>query len=167
MRYKFNIFDATKVVSKKDYPLVEIGRLVLNRNPKNYFAEVEQVAFSPSHLVPGIEASLDRLMQGRLFSYPDTHLHRLGVNYLQLPINSPLVKVSNNNADGFMNVTNNMGAAMNFYPNSYGGPKPNPEAHIAPFEVNGTVGRRDIYVAKPEDEFIQPGVLYREGLNFK
>ena len=87
--YRFNPFDITKVWPHKDYPLQQVGRLVLNRNPTNYFAEVEQSAFSPSHLVPGIEPSPDKMLQGRLFSYPDTHRHRLGGNYDQIPINCP------------------------------------------------------------------------------
>ena len=79
--YRFDVFDITKVWPHSDYPLIKVGRLTLNRNPSNYFADVEQSAFSPSHFVPGIEASADRLLQGRLFSYPDTHRHRLGGNY--------------------------------------------------------------------------------------
>lgn len=80
-KYRWNIFDITKVWPHGDYPLIPLGKLVLNRNPENYFAETEQSAFSPSHLVPGIEPSLDKMLQGRLFSYPDTHRHRLGGNY--------------------------------------------------------------------------------------
>jgi catalase len=88
-RQRFNPFDVTKVWSHKDFPLVEVGRMVLNRNPANYFAEVEQIAFAPAHMVPGIEPSPDKMLQGRLFSYADTHRHRLGVNYQQIPINRP------------------------------------------------------------------------------
>ena len=79
--YKFDIFDVTKVVPHADYPLIPVGKLVLNKNPDNYFAETEQVAFAPTHVVPGIEPSNDKMLQGRLFSYPDTHRHRLGANY--------------------------------------------------------------------------------------
>ena len=80
-KYKFDIFDITKVWPHSDYPLIPVGKLVLNKNPDNYFAEVEQVAFAPTHMVPGIEPSMDKMLQGRLFSYPDTHRHRLGPNY--------------------------------------------------------------------------------------
>lgn len=80
-KYKWNIFDITKVWPHADYPEITVGKLVLNRNPENYFAEVEQAAFAPSHMVPGIEPSMDKMLQGRLFSYPDTHRHRLGPNY--------------------------------------------------------------------------------------
>lgn len=79
--YRFDVFDITKVWPHSDYPLIPVGKLTLNRNPENYFAEIEQSAFSPSHLVPGIEPSNDKMLQGRLFSYPDTHRHRLGSNY--------------------------------------------------------------------------------------
>jgi len=79
--YRYDITDVTKVWPQADYPLIKVGTMTLNRNPENYFAEVEQSAFSPSHMIPGIEPSLDKMLQGRLFSYPDTHRHRLGVNY--------------------------------------------------------------------------------------
>lgn len=79
--YKFDVFDVTKVWPHSDYPLIPVGKMVLNRNPENYFAEVEQAAFAPTNLVPGIEPSMDKMLQGRLFSYPDTHRHRLGANF--------------------------------------------------------------------------------------
>jgi len=98
--FRYNILDLTKVWPHKEFPLREIGKLVLNENPKNYFAEIEQAAFSPSHLVPYIEATADPVLQSRLFSYPDTHRHRLGANYQQLPVNAPLVPVANFQRDG-------------------------------------------------------------------
>ena len=108
--YKWNIFDVTKVVPKGDYPLIKIGKLVLNRQPENYFAETEQSAFSPGHLVPGMEPSVDKMLQGRLFSYPDTHRHRLGANYEQIPINCPYrAKSVNTQRDGPMRVDKNGG----------------------------------------------------------
>ncbi|KIP11279.1 hypothetical protein PHLGIDRAFT_83711 [Phlebiopsis gigantea 11061_1 CR5-6] len=100
--FRYNILDLTKVWPHKDFPLRPVGRMVLNENPRNYFAEVEQAAFSPSHLVPGIEPSADPVLQSRLFSYPDTHRHRLGVNYQQLPVNKPLVPIANFQRDGYM-----------------------------------------------------------------
>ena len=87
--YRFDVLDITKVWPHSDYPLVKVGKLTLNRNPENYHAEIEQSAFAPSHLVPGIEPSNDKMLQGRLFSYPDTHRHRLGKNYEQIPVNCP------------------------------------------------------------------------------
>lgn len=92
-RVPYNPFDLTKIWPHGDFPLIEVGRMVLNRNPQNYFAEVEQAAFSPSHMVPGIEPSPDKMLQARLFSYPDTHRHRLGVNYQNIPVNCPFAKV--------------------------------------------------------------------------
>ena len=93
-----------------EYPLIPVGRITLNRNPKNYFAEVEQVAFSPAHLVPGIEASPDKMLQGRLYSYSDTHRHRLGTNYQQIPVNCPFsTRVRNYQRDGPQNVDDNQG----------------------------------------------------------
>uniref|UniRef100_A0A8B9JHG8 Catalase n=1 Tax=Astyanax mexicanus TaxID=7994 RepID=A0A8B9JHG8_ASTMX len=105
-----------KVWSHKDFPLIPVGRLVLNRNPVNYFAEVEQMAFDPSNMPPGIEPSPDKMLQGRLFSYPDTHRHRLGANYLQLPVNCPYrARVANYQRDGPMCMTDNQGKRTYFY----------------------------------------------------
>lgn len=122
--FKYNPFDLTKVWSHKEFPLIPVGKLVLDRNPNNYFAEVEQIAFSPAHLVPGIEPSPDKMLQGRLFSYTDTHRHRLGANYLQLPVNCPYrVNVKNYQRDGPMTFTDNQGGAPNYFPNSFSGPQ--------------------------------------------
>lgn len=124
--FKYNPFDVTKVWPHKEFPLLQVGKIVLNRNPNNYFTEVEQIAFSPAHLVPGIEASPDKMLQGRLFSYSDTHRHRLGANYLQIPVNCPYaISVKNYQRDGPMNVTDNQGGAPNYYPNSFCGPQEN------------------------------------------
>jgi catalase len=101
-QFRYNVLDLTKVWPHKEYPLRPVGKIVLNENPQNYFAEIEQVAFSPSHLVPGIEASADPVLQSRLFSYPDTHRHRLGVNYQQLPVNAPVCPVANFQRAGAM-----------------------------------------------------------------
>lgn len=121
-RVKFNPFDLTKIWPQKDYPLMPVGKMTLDRNPNNYFAEVEQAAFAPSHLVPGIEASPDKMLQGRLFSYADTHRHRLGANYLQLPVNCPYkVSVKNYQRDGPMNSSDNQAGAVNYFPNSFEG----------------------------------------------
>jgi len=105
-----DLFDA---IERKEYPLRPVATLTLNENPQNYFAEIEQVAFSPSHLVPGVEATADPVLQSRLFSYPDTHRHRLGVNYGQLPVNAPLHAPANFQRDGFM-ALNNQGSRPNY-----------------------------------------------------
>jgi catalase len=161
-KYRWNIFDVTKVWPHGDYPLIPVGKMVLNRNPTNYFAEIEQAAFSPSHLVPGIEASVDRMLQGRLFSYPDTHRHRLGPNYTQIPVNRPQnAHVNNYQRDGFMCVNGNFGSAPNYEPNSVGGPTavgPAIGITFTPMELNGTVGRFPI--ALSDADFKQPAKLY-------
>ncbi|TMS33451.1 hypothetical protein L596_001189 [Steinernema carpocapsae] len=120
---RFNPFDVTKVWSHSEYPLIPVGKFVLNRNPVNYFAEVEQSAFAPSHVVPGIEFSPDKMLQGRLFSYTDTHFHRLGTNYIHLPINCPYrSRPHNTQRDGAANFGDNQGGAPNYHPNSFNGP---------------------------------------------
>jgi len=162
VKYRFDPFDVTKVWPHKDYPLQPVGRMVLNRNAENYFAEVEQSAFSPSHLVPGVEASPDKLLQGRLFSYPDTHRHRLGVNYEQIPVNCPYAikgKVRNGERDGFMVVNGNQGSSPNYSPNSFGGPVAEPKVRIEPFEARGLVGK--YRYQHPNNDFEQAGNLYR------
>ncbi|KAK3938387.1 catalase-like domain-containing protein [Diplogelasinospora grovesii] len=116
--FRWNVFDLTKVWPHGQVPLRKIGKFTLNRNVENYFAEVEQAAFSPSHLVPGVEPSADPVLQSRLFSYPDTHRHRLGVNYQQIPVNKPLNAFNPFQRDGFMCVDGNYGSTPN-YPSTY------------------------------------------------
>lgn len=111
--FRYNILDLTKVWPHSQFPLRPVGKIVLNENVQNYFAEIEQSAFSPSHLVHGVEPSADPVLQSRLFSYPDTHRHRLGVNYQQLPVNAPIVPISNFQRDGFMAFVN-QGARPNY-----------------------------------------------------
>jgi catalase len=108
-KFRWNIFDLTKIWPQDEVPLRPVGKLTLNRNPENYFAEIEQVAFSPSHLVPGIEASADPVLQSRLFSYPDTQRHRLGTNYQQIPVNCPMHAFNPLQRDGAMAVNGNYG----------------------------------------------------------
>ena len=136
-KYKWNVFDVTKVWPHGDYPLIDVGKMVLNRNPDNYFAEVEQSAFAPVHMVPGIEPSPDKMLQGRLFSYADTHRHRLGVNYQQIPVNCPYrSRVINGQRDGFMQVNGNQGSRPNYEPNTLGSHREEKNFAIAPFQVN-------------------------------
>lgn len=121
--YRWNIFDITKVWPHADYPLIEIGRMTLNRNPQNYFAEVEQSAFCPGNFVPGIAASPDKMLQARLMSYHDAHLYRLGPNYQLLSVNAPkAARASNYQRDGHMRLDDNGGSGPNYWPNSMGGP---------------------------------------------
>lgn len=158
--YRFDILDITKVWPHADFPPIEVGKLVLNRNPENYFAEVEQAAFGPGNLVPGIAASPDKMLQGRLFSYHDTHLHRLGPNYHLLPVNAP--KNANENSyqrDGSMRTDPNGGGGPNYWPNSFHGPEPDISAKEPPIEISGQADRYQY--THPNDDFVQPGNLYR------
>ncbi|KAI9472190.1 MAG: catalase [Benjaminiella poitrasii] len=159
--YRWNPFDVTKVWPHKDYPLQPVGVFTLKRNPENYFAEVEQAAFSPSHMVPGIDASPDRMLQGRLFSYPDTQRHRLGVNFQQIPINQPLAPVNNYQRDGFMAINGNGGRGPNYGPNSYSGPVQNNLVNttFVAEEVMGMTGRFTYELT--DDDFVQAGNLFR------
>lgn len=159
--YRFDILDVTKVWPHADFPPIEIGKMVLDRNPENYFAEVEQAAFSPGNLVPGIAASPDKMLQGRLFSYHDTHLHRLGPNYHLLPVNAPKNAMENSyQRDGFMRTDSNSGGLPNYWPNSFNGPEPDISAKEPPIEISGK-GDRYKYTY-PNDDFVQPGNLYRD-----
>ncbi|KAF9581653.1 hypothetical protein BGW38_001248 [Lunasporangiospora selenospora] len=163
--YDWNIFDVTKVWPHKDYPLVKIGKMVLNRNPNNYFAEVEQAAFSPSHMVPGIDVSNDKMLQGRLFSYPDTHRHRLGANYLQLPINQPYrAKVSHHQRDGPANYSQNYNGYPNYEPQSQDPKGPEQQINSVRFKYSPSnlAGKTGRYPYNTKDvDYIQAGNLYR------
>ncbi|WP_099156464.1 catalase [Virgibacillus ndiopensis] len=156
--YKWDLFDVTKTVSQKDYPRIEVGRMVLNRNPENYFAEVEQSAFTPGNLVPGIEASPDKMLQGRIFSYGDAHRYRLGANNQQIPINRPVNEVKNYQRDGAMRVDGNGGNTPVYEPNSLNGPAEDITSKGNPFEVHGVA---DSVAYDSEDHYTQPGDLYR------
>lgn len=157
--YKFNPFDMTKVLPHGDFPVMPLGRFVLNRNPANYFAEVEQAAFCPGNFVPGIGPSPDKMLQARILFYHDAHRYRLGPNYHLIPVNSPKgAKASTYQRDGTMRVDGNEGAAPNYYPNSFGGPEPQPDVAEPGIEVSGKTGRQPHI--HPNDDFIQAGTLY-------
>lgn len=158
--FRWNPFDLTKVWPQKEFPLIEVGELELNRNPENYHAEVEQAAFKPSALVPGIGPSPDKMLQARLMSYADTHLHRLGVNHHQIPVNKPRCPVMNYIRDG-QGTLGAYGAAPNYWPNSIAS-APKPEASFADPAWNlgqTIVDRFDSTV--DHDDFTQAGNLYR------
>jgi catalase len=164
--YRFDPFDITKVWPHGDFPPMNVGRLVLNRNPENYFAEVEQAAFNPSNFVPGVGPSPDKMLQGRLFSYHDTHLHRLGPNYNLLPINAPKgAGMSNYQRDGFMRTDANGGGGPNYWPNSFGGPAPNAGFGAPPIDVSGMAARHAYQLG--DVDFVQPGDLYRKVMKDK
>ena len=161
LKYRYDVFDITKVWPHSDYPLIPIGRMVLNRNPENYFAEVEQSAFSPGNFVPGIAASPDKLLQGRLFSYHDTHRHRLGSNYHLIPVNQPKKSPeSNYQRDSYMRTDDNGGGEPNYYPNTQGGPAPDGRSDDPPMEAFGNIDRTEY--DHPNSDFEQAGMLYRK-----
>jgi catalase len=161
--YRFNPFDLTKVWPHSDYPGITIGRYVLDRNPENHFAEVEQAAFDPSNLVPGTGLSPDKMLMGRIFSYHDTHLHRIGSNYQQLPINAPKAEVHSYNKDGFMTYRH-AGSQPPYAPNSYGGPKADPElgADLTWWVEAAEIGRYAYEKHAQDNDFVQPRALYRD-----
>lgn len=156
--YRFNPFDVTKVWSQKDYPLIEVGRMVLDRNTDNYFAEIEQVTFTPGNIVPGVDFSPDKLLQGRLFAYGDAHRHRVGANSHLLPINRPKNEVKNYHRDGAMRSDANGGSSVYYEPNSLGGPTETLANKQASFEVHGMA---DSVAYDDDDHYTQAGDLYR------
>jgi catalase len=158
-RQDFDPLDATKTWPEDKFPLMLVGKMVLNRNPKNFFAEVEQAAFCPASIVPGIEFSADKLLQGRTFSYADTQRYRLGANYLQLPINRSIVPVNNNQRDGAMQ-SGEFSGPVNYEPNSLGGgmPKEAPVGSSRVYQMEGEVTRQKISIT---NDFAQAGERYR------
>lgn len=158
--YHINPFDLTKVWPHADYPLIDVGVLELNRNPENYFAEIEQAAFEPSAIVDGIGFSPDKMLQARIMSYADAHRYRIGVNYASLPVNRPLNEVNTYHRDGNMRFDGNFGGAINYEPNSMGGPVEDKSFAEPPLKISGDADRYD-HRAGDVDDFIQPGNLYR------
>jgi catalase len=157
--YHINPFDLTKVWPHGDYPLIEVGELTLDRNPENYFAEVEQAAFEPRNVVPGMGFSPDKMLQGRLISYPDAHRYRLGANYDSLPVNKPQCPFATYNRDGAMRFDGNGGASPNYEPNSFDGPTQDPAYRERPRMISGTVDRHNHRAEN--DYYTQPGNLFR------
>ncbi len=159
-RTSYNPFDLTKVWPHQDYPLIDVGIVELNRNADNYFAEIEQAAFSPSNVVPGIGFSPDKMLQARIFSYADAHRYRLGTHYEALPVNAPKVPVHHYHKDGamrfFQNDTGNPDAY--YEPNSFGGPAQGPTVKEPPLRISGDADRYDHRAGK--DDFIQPAALF-------
>jgi catalase len=161
--YRFNPFDVTKVWPHGDYPPIVVGRLVLDRNPENYFAEVEQAAFSVANFVPGIGPSPDKMLMGRVFSYPDAHRYRIGPNYNQLPINTPRSAVHAYNADGPMRYRHS-GPEPSYAPNSRGGPQADPLRAAEPMwrSHSAELGRYAAELHAEDDDFGQAGTLVRD-----
>jgi len=155
----YNPFDLTKVWPHKDYPLIDVGVLELNRNPENYFAEVEQSAFSPANVVPGISFSPDRMLQSRLFSYGDAARYRLGVNHHAIPVNAPKCPFHSYHRDGAMRTDGNHGASTSYEPNSHGEWQQQPQFAEPPLSLEGAAGHWDHRV--DTDYYSQPGNLFR------
>ena len=155
----YNPFDLTKVWFHKDYPLIEVGVLELNRNPENYFAEVEQSAFNPTNIVPGIGFSPDKMLQGRLFSYGDAQRYRLGVNHGLIPVNAPRCPRHSFHRDGSMRVDGNYGSTLGYEPNSYGEWLQQPEFSEPPLNLHGAADHWNH--RSDEDYYSQPGKLFR------
>jgi len=163
-RYRFNPFDLTKVWPYRDYPLIPVGKLVLNAVPENYFADVEQSAFDPANFVPGIGPSPDRMLQARLFAYGDAHRYRLGVNHSRLPVNAPRGVVSgaqNYGRDGAMRFDDNGGRRKNYEPNSYDEPVQTDARYDLSYGIAGDIGPHPHAKHPEDDDYVQAGALYR------
>lgn len=162
--YRVNPFDLTKVWPHRDYPLIEAGRMTLDRTPDNYFADVEQSAFDPGHMVPGVGPSPDKMLQARLFAYGDAHRYRLGINHTRLPVNSPrgcpFDHGANYGRDGAMRFDGNGGRSVNYEPNSFGGPAQSDRALYAGLEAAGASGSYGPEI-REVDDFAQAGDLYQ------
>ena len=163
--YRFNPFDLTKVWSHSDYPLIEVGRMTLDRNPTDYHAEIEQAAFQPNNLVPGIGASPDKMLLARLFSYADAHRARMGVNYQQIPVNTPQVPVHSYSKDGAMRVQKVSDPV--YAPNSYGGPKADSARYgeMAVWASDGDMVRSAYTLRAEDSDWGQAGTMVREVLS--
>ncbi|MDZ4141514.1 MAG: catalase [Methylotenera sp.] len=158
--YHINPFDLTKVWPHGDYPLIEVGEFELNRNPENYFAEVEQSAFNPAAVVPGISFSPDKMLQARLFSYGDAQRYRLGVNHHQIPVNAPKCPFHSYHRDGAMRIDGNQGSTIGYEPNSKGEWQEQPDFSEPPLAIEGMADHWNH--REDEDYFSQPGNLFRK-----
>lgn len=155
----YNPFDLTKVWPHGDYPLIEVGAIELNRNPENYFAEVEQIAFNPANVVPGISFSPDKMLQGRLFSYGDAQRYRLGVNHQHIPVNAPRCPVHSYHRDGAMRVDGNFGSTIGYEPNSNDEWQEQPDFTEPALSLSGAAAHWDH--REDDDYYSQPGNLFR------
>jgi catalase len=156
----YNPFDLTKVWYKGEFPLIEVGVMELNRNPENYFADVEQAAFNPANVVPGISFSPDRMLQGRLFSYGDAQRYRLGVNHHLIPVNAPKNPTHSFHRDGQMRVDGNQGGTLHYEPNSYNEWQEQPEYREPALRIDGAADRWN-FREDDDDYYTQPGKLFR------
>ncbi|HBB91332.1 MAG: catalase [Bacteroidetes bacterium GWF2_49_14] len=163
--FRWNPFDVTKVWFHKDFPLIDVGIMELNEIPENYFRDVEQSAFDPAHVVNGIGYSPDKLLQGRLLSYPDAQRYRLGVNYEQIPVNKCPYGQSNYQRDGLMQVGDNGGASPNYRPNSFDDIVADESYKEPPMQLESTIADWFDRNENDDDHFTQPGLLYRKAMS--
>ena len=161
-KLKWNPFDITKVWPHKDFPLIEVGVMELNELPENYYADVEQAAFAPSHVIDGVGLSPDKLLQGRILAYPDAHRYRLGANYEQLPVNKPIVPVKHHQRDGLMSLENNSGSGPNYYPNSFDDIVADKSYKEPAMKLDSNIADSYDRNLKDDDHFSQPGILFRK-----
>lgn len=159
--YRFHPFDLTKVWYKADYPLIEVGEFELNRNPENFFADVEQSAFAPSNLVPGISVSPDRMLQARLFNYADAQRYRLGVNYHHIPVNAARCPVMSNHRDGYGRMDGNYGGRPHYEPNSFGQWQQQPDYAEPPLRISGDAAHWN-FREDDADYFTRPRKLFQQ-----
>ncbi len=161
-KFKWNPFDVTKVWPHSEYPLIDAGIMELNEIPTNYFADVEQAAFAPSHVVDGIGLSPDKMLQGRILAYPDAHRYRLGANYEQIPVNRPINEVHYHQRDGMMNVIGNGEASPNYYPNSFDDIIADKKYKEPSFKLYSDIADSYDRNENDDDHYSQPGVLFRK-----
>jgi len=165
--YRFNPFDLTKVWPHADYPLIPVGKMTLNRNPENFFAQIEQASFEPSNFVPGIDVSPDKMLLARVFAYADAHRYRIGTNYAQLPVNAPQAPVHSYSKEGSMRYTYENSDVPVYAPNSLGGPHADPAraAESAGWQSDGELVRSAATLHPEDDDFGQAGTMVREVLD--
>lgn len=163
--FKWNPFDLTKIWPHDEFPLINAGDIELNEIPENYFQDVEQSAFEPSNLIDGISYSYDKMLQGRLLSYPDAHRYRLGVNYNQIPVNRPKTDVNNHNRDGYMRVDGNQGSKPNYSPNRFDDIEEDESYKIPQEELDSKMADFFNRNKDDDDHYTQPGMLFRNVMN--
>jgi catalase len=161
-KFRWNPFDVSKIWSHTEYPLIDAGIMELNEIPANYYADVEQSAFAPAHVVDGIGLSPDKMLQGRILAYPDAHRYRLGVNYEQIPVNRPINPPQNHQRDGFMVTDGNRGDLPNYYPNSFDDIEADRSYRESPFQLDGLTADSYDRNENDDDHYTQPGELYRK-----
>jgi len=164
-KFKWNPFDVTKIWPHGEFPLIDVGTLELNEIPANYFADVEQAAFAPANIIDGISFSPDKMLQGRILTYPDAHRYRLGANYQQIPVNKPITEVHNYDRDGMMNTGNNGSDSPNYFPNSFDNIEAKNSYKEPPLKLDSDIADTYNRNENNDDHYTQPGNLFRKVMN--